>query len=80
MYSIQYTGIAPISFEGDGYVIVDGVKYKILMEAHNKCKRATNSKEYVELIELLAYEVFIIKTEQNNNYFENANGAYKKSE
>lgn len=74
-----YAGNNIIEFHGEthqalssnrgSYVNVNGVRYDILPNTLSKFKNCSNAKEYVESIEMFAYQVLVAKSISNNEYF-----------
>lgn len=51
------------------YIVINGKKYEVLPKTLIKYKSCSNAKEYVEAMEHFAYEVFILKTIPNDEFF-----------
>lgn len=57
--------------EHRAYVTVDGVEHNCLPNALKKVAgMTTNGKEYAEVMESFAYQVFEVKTLENDGYFD----------
>lgn len=70
-YRIEFHGEVFQSLHSNraAYIVINGEKYDVLPKTLIKYKSCSNAKEYVEAIEYFAYEVFILKTIPNDEFF-----------
>ena len=57
-----------IEYKG-GFIFVDGTRYACSEKVEEEMSDAKNQREYVERIEALAYNVFVLKTRENDGLF-----------
>ena len=59
-----------VGYGNEEYVLVNGKRYNCLKKAKDEIsKHSTNDKAYAEGMELLAWEVFVRGTVENNGLF-----------
>lgn len=74
-----YFGNHIIEFHGDifkaihsdqaAYIVINGKKYDVLPKTLIQYRSCSNAEEYIEAIEYFAYEVLILKTIPNDEFF-----------
>lgn len=55
--------------KGHDYIYVDGAKYICSEKLQKKLSYCTNDKEYSEMMEFIAQQVFLEKTQENDGLF-----------